>query len=352
MPSLLRVKMKEEIFKKENLLILIIIPVLIVFACVYLDKNTKDQSNLYSVAIIDHDETTTSLSLIGKIKEYKEIDTVIDDDLEESLRKLYRGKYDVVYEIKDGFENKILKGDFNNIMVSHKEVDSRAVNWLNDQISLVVIRNWLYVDAFNKVRSLDSDFQEEEFKLKFEEAMTSNKILSMEIKKVNKDKSIIKENDNSVGQYVFKILWAGIILFLLTNFGKNVVCEREKGIIVRLKLSGISEIQYYGTGLIIQFLSIIIPFIISHILFKYLAPEGTRYLLTNILLTSIYIIFTWCIVILTGLSFNSKKSYNFASQVFLLLSIILGSGLLDGTYKLLNYVSWLFPIKWYMHFLA
>lgn len=348
---LLNIKMKSEFFKKKNLVMLIIIPILIAFLCTYLNKQTNDRSGLYSVAIIDYDETQLSSSLIEKMKGYDEIELFVEDDLDKSLRRLLRGSYDVVYEIKKGFQNKITNGEYNDVLVSHKEVNSTTVKWLNDQISLVVIRNWLYTDALSRVRTLDVNFNEDDFKSKFEEALADSKILSMEIKKISRGKKALEENKDSMGGNAFKILWAGIILFVLVGFGKKVVDEREKGIITRHQLSGINKIKYYSTDLIIQILSVVIPFSFSYLSFNYLNDKGmSGFSIGLLLITITYTILTWIIVLMLGIIFHSKKGYNFASQVFLLASIILGSGLLDGTYRLLDYASWFFPIKWFISF--
>lgn len=347
---LLKIKIKNEFLKKKNLIMLIIIPILITSLCTYINKQTNDRSGLYSVAIIDYDGTKLSSSLIEKMKGYDEIELFIEDDLDKSLRRLLRGNYDVVYEIKKGFQNKIVKGEYNDVLVSHKEVNSTTVKWLNDQISLVVIRNWLYTDALSRVRSLDANFDEEDFKSKFQEALADSKILSMKIEKISRDKKVLEEKKDSMGGNAFKILWAGIILFLLIGFGKKVVDEREKGIIIRHQLSGVNKIQYYSTDLIIQILSVAIPFSFSYLSFNYFNYKGISGFLISLLITITYTILTWAIVLMLGIIFHSKKGYNFASQVFLLVSIILSSGLLDGTYRLLDYASWILPIKWYISF--
>lgn len=349
MGSLLSIKIKEQLHKKRNLVMLLIIPLLITYICTYLDNEAKNPSKVYSVAVIDHDKTEYSSSLIANMSEYSEIELSILEDLDKSLRRLARGKYDVVYEIKEGFQDKILSREIDDILISHKEVNSTAVKWLNDQISLIVVRKWLYEDALSRIRNLNPDFSEEEFRQRFDEYAIDNKILSLKVHNINNEKSILEVN-RVRDVFPYKVLWASIIIFFVIGFGKKLVDDREKGIIVRLELSGLTRLKYYITSLVLTLLNIIPLFIISYFMMGYFSHKSILNFIIAILSTIIYASCTWLIVLFIGFIFSSKKSYSFASQVYLLISIILGTGLFDGMYKVIDNVSWLFPLKWYINF--
>lgn len=349
MRTLLSTILKEQLLKKRNLLILLMIPIVVTYICSFIDKEARDRSKVYSVAIIDNDKTELSTSFIENMKEYDEIEVAIKEDLDGSLRRLSRGKYDVVYEIKDGFQNKLLSREFDDILISHKEVNSTAVKWLNDQVSLIVVRKWLYVDALDRIRALDPNFREEEFKERFEEYVINNKILFLKIHNINNELPILEDNDIE-GVLAFKTIWACMIIFFMIGFGKKVVDDRERGIILRLELSGFKKLEYYVARMIVPLINIMIPFSISYLLMGYLDIDNIIGFIVTMLFTMFYSIFTWLIVIFIGYVFKSKKSYSFASQIYLLTSIILGSGLLDKMHKLVDYTSWLLPIKWYINF--
>ncbi len=329
---------------------LLLIPIVITYICTYIDKEARDTSKVYNVAIIDHDVTELSSSLIKKMGEYSEIELSIEEELESTLRKLARGKYDVVYEIKEGFQRKIQSGKFDDTLIAHKEVNSTTVKWLNDQIGLIVVKEWLYVDVFDTIRGLDIDLSKEDFKQKFEESMANNRILSLNIERIDGGGGKLEVDETSKAWISFKILWASIIIFIVISFGKRVVDDRERGIITRLELSGLSKMKYYTVDLIKQVLNIIVPFIVSFIMLSNFTSERTTGFIFNLVITTFYIVCIWALVILIGYIFNSKRSYNFASQAFLLVSIIFGTGFLSGTIKLIDYMSWILPIKWYMHF--
>lgn len=347
MRSFLSICIKEQLLKKRNLIMLLIIPLLITYICTYFENVSRAPSKVYNIGIIDHDKTELSSSLIMKIKEHNEISLSIEQDLDKSLKKLFRGKYDVVYEIKSGFQKKIQNREFDDILISHKEVNSTTVKWLNDQISLIVVRDWLYVDGLSRIRSLISDYNEEEYRQKFESVLADNKILSLKVHKISSEE-VKQEEKESKGSSAFKILWASIILFVLISFGKKVVEDREKGIIVRLALSGISKIKYYITGLIIQVINVIIPFVISYFMMCHFNIKTINGFFITLLLTIGYTISTTIIIIMIGYLFNTKRSYNFASQVFFLISIIFGTGLVSGMFKSIDFISWLLPLKWYI----
>ncbi len=340
------------ISSKRNIVMLLIIPLVITYICTYLDDESRDSLKVYNAAVIDYDKTERSSTLIEKIKGYNEIELSTEENLEESIKKLVRGKYDVVYEIKDGYEDKILNGEFTDILVSHKEVNSTAIRWLNDQISLLVVRNWLYVDALNRVRSLDSDYSEVEFNEKFEAAMADNKILSLKIHEISNKENVLGEDREPIGSYTFKLLWASIILFFVMGFGKKIIDDKKRGIITRLELSGISKMKYYITNFIITLLSSIIPYTISYFLMGYINLNNISGFFMNILFTILYIIFTWIMILCLVFISDSKKSYSLASQVFLLVSIIAETGLLNSTSIISDYVSWIFPLKWYVEFIS
>lgn len=346
--TLLGIKLKEEIFKKRNLIMLLIIPLVITYISWFLNDNSRDSFKVYNVAIIDYDRTEYSSDLIKRIKEYKEIELAIEEDLEDSIRSLAKGKYDVVYEIKKGYEKNILDGDFYDVLVSHKEVNSTAVKWLNDQISLLVVRDWLYVDTFNSVSSLDSNLTKEEFKEKFEENIAKNKILSLEIHKTNAVENISEEEQELTGNYIFKFLWSSIILFFIISFGKKLIDDREKGIILRFELSGLSKTKYYITNFILSLLSSVVPYTISYFIIVYIGYQDMISFFMDIILTIIYIAITWIIIMLIGLIFKSKKSYNLASQIFLLVSMIFGTGLLNKMSIMISHISYFFPLEWYI----
>ncbi|MCT4565716.1 MAG: ABC transporter permease [Maledivibacter sp.] len=349
MNALLKMKIRNEFLTKRNLLMIFIIPLLISFICTYIDGETRSPSKVYSIAIIDHDKTDLSASLIDDIKGYDEIELSIEKDLEKSLRRLSRGKYDAVYEIKEGFHNNIMNRKFDDTLISHKESNSTAVKWINDQISLIVVRKWLYVDAFSRIRDLDSDFNEEEFRKRFEESIDNNRILSLRIEDINNGKGLLTDNETK-GEIAFKGLWASTIIFLIISFGKMIVDDREKRIIMRLELCGLRKIEYYVSSLILVLLNIIPGFIVSYFTMGYFEQQGIYGFVITVLVTVFYSLCTWLIVVLIGFGFSSKKSYSLASQVYLLISIILGSGLLNGIHRLADYASWILPIKWYINF--
>lgn len=350
MRALLSIKIKNQLHKKRNLVMLLIIPLVITYICTYIDKEARDPSKVYNVAIIDRDVTELSSSLVRKMEEYSEIELFKEKELEDSLRKLARGKYDVVYEIREGLQRKIQNGEFDDTLTAHKEVNSTAVKWLNDQISLMVVKEWLYLDVFNIIQNLDIEFSEEDFRKKIEESMSSNKILTLDIERIDEGEDEMEVSKTSKAWTSFKILWASIIIFIVISFGKGVVDDRERGIITRLELSGLCKTKYHAVGLIIQIFWIIIPFAISFLILSYFTCERSTGFFFNLLITIFYTIVIWSLIILIGYIFSSKRSYNFASQGFLLISIIFGTEFLSGAIKLIDYLSWIFPIKWYMYF--
>ena len=63
---------------------LLVIPIIISFICIYFEHDSRDTTKVYNVCIIDHDRTEMSTSLIEKIKNINEISLFVEHDLEKS----------------------------------------------------------------------------------------------------------------------------------------------------------------------------------------------------------------------------------------------------------------------------
>ncbi|WDV47473.1 ABC transporter permease [Clostridiaceae bacterium M8S5] len=342
MIRLLKYKFKNNLLSRTNILTTIIMIIVIISICGII-KSYQTSTLLYKVAVIDNDNTPTSSELIDDIIAYKQIDVTIEEDKEKSMIKLSRGNYDVVYEIKDGFEDKIKKGKFDNILVANKESTSLGVKWVNDKVSLIVLRRWMFSDIYKRIQKVSKDYDREKLEQRFLED-SDKTILDVIIHNVNDGKVVEIKNDD---KKIYKIIWASVILFIIINIGKEIIDDRNNGVITRLEFAGINKIQYYSSYIIYIVIDIIVPFIITYFTLGYFTSINS--FVIDIFITLMYICSTWIILIIITKLFKTKKGYILCLQLYFLISIILGTGILNQAFKLVDNISKFIPMYWYIH---
>lgn len=341
MIRLLKYKFKSQLISKSNIMALILISVAILAICSVF-KEWHDSKTLFDIAIIDYDNTDMSKDLIDNIKNNKQVNLIVEDDIDKSMRLLSRGKYDVVYEIKKGFQNKLENGEFSNILVANKEVDSTAVKWINDRVSLIVVRSWMLKDIEDRIKKITPDYNMDELRDLFYNSRENN-ILDVKIHSV---KNVNIENTSDNSKHIFTIIWGITILFMIINRCKGIVDDNSRGVISRLSFAGIGKLKYYSAYIIASYINIIIPYTITYlILGNY---QSIKQFIVALVSTIVYICCTWIVMIIISRLFTTKKSYMLACQMLFLMSIILGTEMISSIFKFTNVLSKFIPMTWYV----
>lgn len=341
------IKLKHHLCDYKSLLLYLVVILAISFLSIYIHSEEMEKDFLYTVAIIDNDDTELSRQFIKELKTSPSIKTVSLEDARGAIQRLTRGNYDVVYEINSGFEKEILSGNFEGIITMHKEIGSLAVAWINDQISIRIIREWIFQDMKVRLKNVDAEFNVDSLRQEFTKSQEENTLVRVnEI--VMGDSSKIEEQSLSTNSlYAFKLMWGIFILYSLLGVGKNMIVEKEKGIIIRLELATMSSKKYQISYFIIASVIVLIPFIISTVVvFKY-GVLSHKQVLSVIVVTMIYSLLTWLSVLLLIRLTRMKKTYELGSQLFLIANILLGSGLIHRFFTVTDLLAWLMPLKWY-----
>lgn len=361
MNKLLRYKFKDKLLCKSSLISTVIMVLSIIILCNIINS-FENVNALYNVAIIDYDNSELSKKLIDNIILYKQINVSIEKNIEESKVKLGKGIYDVVYEIKKGYQQSLQNNNYDKVLKVHSPSSTTEVKWINDRISLCILKEWMFNDIFCRVKKINTTINRDKLEEMYEE--NNNKLLEVKLHYIkdeiydinNKDKLLIDEKkilpnnekvlSNKEKTKIFRIIWAGVILFYLINIGKEIIEDKNKGIVIRLRFSNINKITYYISYLIFSIVKILIPYILTYFILGYFA--NFNIFIINLINTAIYIVMTYLIVVFATLIFKSKKGYVISLQLFFLISIILSSEivsiLINTTYK----ISHMIPMYWYI----
>jgi len=342
MRNFILIKLKNNLFNYKNLILYLVLITTISFLSIHINNEEMAEDFLYTVAIVDYDESALSSSFIKELKASPSIEVIVLEDIDGATQRLTRGNYDVVYEINKGFEVEILSGNFKDIITLHKEIDSLSVAWINDQISIQIVREWIFQDMLLRLNKLDVDFDVDVLREEFEQRQEESTLVRINEIIVAGRGTIEEKNTNHNSKYAFKLMWGVFILYSLIGIGKNIITEKEKGIIKRLELSSMTVFKYQLSYFIIGLVNVLIPFAISSIIvFNYdiFNLEETIFL---IIATVLYSIITWFTVILLIKLTKTKRTYILTSQLFLIANILLGSGIIY------NLFIGAMPLRWYV----
>lgn len=339
MTRLIKMIFKKDVVTVHNACKNILIVMGILLVCMTLRNSENDL--LYKVAVIDNDNTNYSKKLVNDLKAYKEIEIFTERDLDDALVKLSRGKYDVLYEIKEGYENKIGNCEYLNLIKSNKEVGAIHVKWVDDKLSLIVLREWMFSDIKKRIINIGHTYSIEDLREKYKDPSYKD-ILEINVHDVVSEDSLQRDNTKKV----FFILWASVIILTVIGLEKKIIDSRRKGILKRFEFVGVSEFKYYVSYVLCSIIDIVVPFVISIIVVGY--TEGNICFISKIGFTVVYIIVTWVIVALISKAIKNKTGFNILAQLLLLISIISSTGVLNEIFSLLYKIGKFIPMTIYV----
>lgn len=330
----------QHLTNKRNLSILIILPLLVVGLCFVVEQSAKDKTKVYRGAIIDQDQSYLSNKLTEDMKSYTELQIDSLGDIEQGLTGLRRNKYDVVYVIAEGFEASIKQGKMHDLLYAHSMVDTPSVKWVNDQVSLRVMRLWSYYDILQRIRQFSPDYSESAYDEVYQSRQQSNEILRLQVHYENKPSVLSGE---SIGSRVFFLLWLYLIAFFSLGSVGKITEQRLSGLRDRLVFSGIKKKEYLLTFVGIHLL--LIFFLIgSSLLWAGLISFGNMPPVLDVspvnglvytCVALLYGAFTWGLFAVIGRFSKTIASYTLTAQFVFLLMVIGISIQTDLTFLLL-----------------
>ena len=169
---------------------------------------------------------------------------------------------DIEYIIKKGFEENFVKGEFNGLIEVKKTSFKQGVSLLNDRIATGLVSDYIYLNLYDRIR-LEKDISFAEYEKSLAKTKLANEILFISVN----NREIADETSSEINFSSYIALF--FLLLVSMNISINQVAKfnriRNNGILARLKLSGVKEINAVLNEILATSLKctgVILPFIL------------------------------------------------------------------------------------------
>ena len=241
------IELKNELINKW-VFILIIVSFTFSFALNIFGKSLETPTN-FNVKIVDEDESKLSYKTAESIGALNGIEIT--------------GKEaDIKYIIKKGFEKNFVKGEFNGLIEVKKNSFKQGISLLNDRIATKLVSDYIYLNLYDRIR-VEKDISFDEYEKSLAKTKLVNEILFISVN----NRKIADGIDSDINFSSYIALF--FMLLVSINIGINQVVKfkriRNNGILARLKLSGVKEINAVLNEILITSLKctgVILPFIL------------------------------------------------------------------------------------------
>ena len=241
------IKLKNELINKWAF-ILIIISFTFSFALNIFGKSLETPTS-FKVNIVDEDGSKLSRKTAENIGEFNGVE-ITDKEA------------DIKYIIKKGFEENFVKGEFNGLIEVKKTSFKQGVSLLNDRIATKLVSDYIYLNLYDRIRT-EKDISFDEYEKGLAKTKLANEILFISVN--NREIADGISSDINFSSYIALFF----LLLVSMNISINQVVKfnriRNKGILARLKLSGVKEIAVVLNEIFIASLKctfVILPFIL------------------------------------------------------------------------------------------
>ena len=241
------IKLKNELINKWAF-ILIIISFTFSFALNIFGKSLETPTN-FKINIVDEDESKLSHKTVENIGAFSGVE-ITDKEA------------DIKYIIKKGFEDNFVKGEFNGLIEVKKTSFKQGVSLLNDRIATKLVSDYIYLNLYDRIRT-EKDISFDDYEKSLAKTKLANEILFISVN--NREIADGISSDINFSSYIALFF----LLLVSMNISINHVVKfnriRNKGILARLKLSGVKEIAVVLNEIFIASLKctfVILPFIL------------------------------------------------------------------------------------------
>lgn len=345
MNSFLKIRLQEDLLGIKNLLAMLgvfSILFLLVYGYFYTTENI-----IYHVGILDHDQSVISKDIVNGLKSNDQIRVNTFGKKDLAKASLKNGEIDVLYEINQGFEESLKQGKKDNLIKIHKESTMKITAWLNDFVSIRVLKTWTYYDIFNRINQAENlEISTEDYSKLYHQEYENNQLIDLEIHSI--ENALERRSTLKV---LFALVSGCLILIMTLFYGKNILHEKRNNILSRLEVSGYSKATYYATKIIILLLFLMIPIIAAYTVFLLIGLFSWNHIITNLFLLLSFILITFIIFMLFVFWFNDEGQYLLVGQTYILLNILFSLQGVSDIFSVLSYIKWLFPMQYLVEYL-
>ncbi len=224
--------------------LLILFPIFIGLIWGSYQQIINKQYTQYNIGIVDLDQTIQSAELIGRLSNHPSLKVIAFDNKSRAEKALAKKKILQTYIIHDGFEASIRQGDYRHVVEVISMIKSPYSDWLNDQISVGVIREWLISDGYLRLQALSPTYTREAYEKAFDSYYENNELLAFKVINSSIEDTDIPSMSQS-NDFYFVWLWLLYSLIFILLLLRRWHGEWHRGIWNRLYLSGVKCYQYY-----------------------------------------------------------------------------------------------------------
>lgn len=326
--------------RKQLFSVLIYFIIFLVLSLLLSGNGKKQTETVYNdskvkVAVLDRDNTVLSKSLYDYMDRTQKLVTIKDD--EDSITdELFYRNVEYVLIIKEGFEEKIKSGSYEDAVENIKVPDSISGKLLDDKIDQ-------YLSALSAYTA--GGFTARESALKaLDTAGITAKVTLLKVEG--------KETEKSSAFYFYTYIPYVLICMLISGLGSILMTFRKRDLNWRIKCSALSETErnaaLISASLLFGFACWAVFILLSLVIYKedITGVKGGLFILNSLVFLFIAMSLTYLISFLV----KTSSALNMASNI-----IGLGLSFLGGIFVPLEYMSGsvlrfskLLPTYWYV----
>lgn len=278
---MIKIIIKNQIINK-NFIYIIIFMIALSFI---ITSNLFSQDKILKIAISDLDDTKSSFEIVNSISNIDKVELIEVGENEDAYNNIASGKYIIHYDIKEGFEDNLKKGNINSLIRTKSRENTKETSILNDKVSLEVLKMYIENENFARTKIINPRISYEEYRDTLEKNREKNTILSLNVENINRN--IKFSHDDRAIYRVIPVFTANIIsLMMFTRFAK---LKKDK-IFKRLLLIGNSKYKIYISYFTSYIIKLSIIAVISFLILGINFYSVLLFLINAILVYLIYFI--------------------------------------------------------------
>lgn len=254
-----KIRLKNSIIS-VRLMIFVLISIGLGLCCIYF-ANKKLEEQSFTIAVIDRDKTEASETLIDLFSEINGIDLIRFPEDEKEQDLISTGKYYLVYIIKKGYMKNLKAGKIKNLIDVKSFSSNTSAKWLNDKLSAIILREYVFYDIFLRMNVYEK-ISLEEYKSAAKRTQKENEILSLHVVDVFSDPKIEKTEIFRINKYAVFISLSMLGLYLGLKSGERSCRMKHTDLKYRLNLSGVSSLHFLISEFLISFILYLIPMLL------------------------------------------------------------------------------------------
>ncbi|GKX29557.1 permease [Vallitalea longa] len=324
-----------------------------------------DTSSKIPVALVDDDVTDMSRNIVDNLKDDKTL-KVIEYTKEDALADLKDGKLEVVYILKRGLEDNIIKEEYHEIIDVYYLKGSTIARFIGDIFAEKVLRDLCLTKSINMLnRALDSNNYDSKDDILADaynygvsmQQYDTNRQYYIKVSYVDNEKNNIKVSgiDNSI---IYKKMIIGIIIsftaFFLLFASISIVKDKETGMLYKIQVTSTNN----ATLIVGNYLSLVVSGVVISLIFSiingiYANKDNSTIFISTFIALVMYVISVAALIMLFTSFVDTVATHTMVFTIFILImGIVSGSFFsIDLLSSNARYISYIIPNYWTLNYI-